>query len=94
MVTLSARLQPTNVQDGQVEPKLVNVSRVVTAWSFHNELEPNTTEIQRTNMGNVVLMLKSLGIDDLLNFDFMDRPPAETLMRTLEQHALGAERPW
>ena len=66
--------------------------RLFTAWSFHNELEPNTTpEIQRTNMGNVVLMLKSLGIDDLLHFDFMDRPPAETLMRALEQlYALGA----
>lgn len=30
-------------------------------------------EIQRTNLGNVVLMLKSLGINDLLNFDFMAR---------------------
>lgn len=48
-------------------------------------------EIQRTNMGNVVLMLKSLGINDLLHFDFMDKPPAETLMRALEQlYALGA----
>jgi len=38
-----------------------------------------------------VLMLKSLGIDNLLDFDFMDRPPAETLMRALEQlYALGA----
>ena len=47
-------------------------------------------EIQRTNMGNVVLMLKSLGINDLLHFDFMDKPPAETLMRALEQlYALG-----
>jgi len=45
----------------------------------------------RTNMSNVVLMLKSLGIDDLLNFDFMDRPPSETLIRALEQlYALGA----
>ena len=42
-------------------------------------------EIQRTNMGNVVLMLKSLGIDDLLHFDFMDPPPPETLIRALEQ---------
>jgi pre-mRNA-splicing factor ATP-dependent RNA helicase DHX16 len=42
-------------------------------------------------MGNVVLMLKSLGINDLLHFDFMDKPPAETLMRALEQlYALGA----
>jgi pre-mRNA-splicing factor ATP-dependent RNA helicase DHX16 len=48
-------------------------------------------EIMRTNMSNVVLMLKSLGIDDLLNFDFMDRPPSETLIRALEQlYALGA----
>lgn len=45
----------------------------------------------RTNMCNVVLMLKSLGINDLLHFDFMDRPPADTLIRSLEQlYALGA----
>jgi pre-mRNA-splicing factor ATP-dependent RNA helicase DHX16 len=36
-------------------------------------------------------MLKSLGINDLLHFDFMDPPPAETLLRALEQlYALGA----
>jgi hypothetical protein len=33
----------------------------------------------------VVLMLKSLGIHDLIHFDFMDPPPAETLIRALEQ---------
>ena len=55
-------------------------------------MEPNTVpEILRTNMGNVVLMLKSLGINDLLSFDFMDRPPADALIRALEQlYALGA----
>jgi pre-mRNA-splicing factor ATP-dependent RNA helicase DHX16 len=42
-------------------------------------------------LGTVVLMLKSLGIDDLINFDFMDPPPPETLIRALEQlYALGA----
>lgn len=36
-------------------------------------------------------MLKSLGINDLIGFDFMDPPPTETLMRALEQlFALGA----
>jgi len=36
-------------------------------------------------------MLKSLGIDDLIHFDFMDPPPAETLIRALEQlYALAA----
>ena len=66
--------------------------RLYTAWSFQNELDPNTVpEIQRTNLGNVVLMLKSLGINDLMHFDFMDPPPAETLLRALEQlYALGA----
>lgn len=66
--------------------------RLFTAWSFQHELEPNTVpEILRTNMGNVVLMLKSLGINDLLHFDFMDRPPAYALIRALEQlYALGA----
>ncbi|TPX49811.1 hypothetical protein SeMB42_g00606 [Synchytrium endobioticum] len=66
--------------------------RLYTAWAYQNELDENTVpEIQRTNLGNVVLLLKSLGINDLVNFDFMDPPPAETLIRALEQlYALGA----
>eukprot|EP01043_Picozoa_sp_COSAG02_P045924 COSAG02_NODE_4248_length_5586_cov_74.948424_3_plen_1100_part_00 len=66
--------------------------RLYTAWSFHNELdEDQVPEIQRTNLGSVVLLLKSLGINDLIHFDFMDPPPAETLIRALEQlYALGA----
>ncbi|XP_071097598.1 pre-mRNA-splicing factor ATP-dependent RNA helicase DHX16-like [Haliotis cracherodii] len=66
--------------------------RLYTAWAYKNELEDNTIpEIQRTNLGNVVLLLKSLGINDLINFDFMDAPPHETLVLALEQlYALGA----
>lgn len=66
--------------------------RLYTAWAYQHELEESTVpEIQRTNLGNVVLMLKSLGINDLINFDFMDPPPTETLLRALEQlYALGA----
>ncbi|OLL22165.1 Pre-mRNA-splicing factor ATP-dependent RNA helicase-like protein cdc28 [Neolecta irregularis DAH-3] len=66
--------------------------RLYTKWAFNNELDGNTTpEIQRTNLGNTVLLLKSLGINDLIDFDFMDPPPAETLIRALEQlYALGA----
>jgi pre-mRNA-splicing factor ATP-dependent RNA helicase DHX16 len=66
--------------------------RLYTAWAYQNELEENTTpEIQRTNMTSTVLLLKSLGINDLMSFDFMDAPPAETLIRALEQlYALGA----
>ncbi|KAM4815193.1 pre-mRNA-splicing factor ATP-dependent RNA helicase DHX16-like, partial [Thomomys bottae] len=63
-----------------------------TAWAYHHELEETTVpEIQRTNLGNVVLLLKSLGIHDLVHFDFLDPPPYETLLLALEQlYALGA----
>lgn len=66
--------------------------RLYTAWAYKHELEDNTVpEIQRTNLGNVVLLLKSLGINDLIHFDFMDPPPHETLVLALEQlYALGA----
>eukprot|EP00941_MAST-03F_sp_MAST-3F-sp1_P003949 g3949.t1 len=66
--------------------------RLFTAWSYKNELADNTVpEIQRTNLCSVVLMLKSLGINDLVNFDFMDPPPASVLMIAFETlYALGA----
>ena len=39
----------------------------------------------------MALLLKSLGINDLIHFDFMDPPPPETLVLALEQlYALGA----
>lgn len=66
--------------------------RLFTKWAYQNELEENTVpEIQRTNLANVVLLLKSVGINDLLNFDFLDPPPTDTLIRSLELlYALGA----
>lgn len=66
--------------------------RLYTKWAYYNELDDNNTpEIQRTNLNSVVLLLKSLGINDLIEFDFMDPPPAETLIRALENlYALGA----
>ena len=66
--------------------------RLYTSWAYAHELDAQTVpEVQRTNLGSVVLLLKSLGIDDMIHFDFMDAPPAETLVRALEQlYALGA----
>ncbi|KAF5352904.1 hypothetical protein D9758_007882 [Tetrapyrgos nigripes] len=66
--------------------------RLFTKWAFANELQEDTVpEIQRTNLGMVVLLLKSLGINDLIGFEFLDPPPGETLMRALELlYALGA----
>ncbi|KAL2650957.1 hypothetical protein R1flu_019085 [Riccia fluitans] len=59
--------------------------RLYTEKSFQNDLHPQTyPEILRSNLANVVLTLKKLGIDDLVHFDFMDPPAPETLMRALE----------
>ncbi|GFR16083.1 pre-mRNA-splicing factor ATP-dependent RNA helicase DHX16 [Trichonephila clavata] len=65
--------------------------RLYTAWAYQHELEDNTIpEIQRVNLGNAVLLLKSLGINDIIHFDFLDPPPHESLVLALEQlYALG-----
>ncbi|KAJ9621488.1 hypothetical protein H2203_006974 [Taxawa tesnikishii (nom. ined.)] len=66
--------------------------RLYTKWAYYNDLPESTTpEIQRTNLSSVVLLLKSLGINDLLNFDFLDPPSPDTLIKSLEQlYMLGA----
>ncbi|KAK1296057.1 putative pre-mRNA-splicing factor ATP-dependent RNA helicase [Acorus calamus] len=59
--------------------------RLYTAYSYHHDMDDNTVpEIQRTNLANVVLTLKSLGIHNLVDFDFLDPPPSEALLRALE----------
>jgi pre-mRNA-splicing factor ATP-dependent RNA helicase DHX16 len=60
--------------------------RLYTKFAYMNEMDESTTpEIQRTNLNGVVLQLKSLGINDLLDFDFMDPPPTEALIGALNQ---------
>ncbi|KAL1956699.1 hypothetical protein VTO42DRAFT_6849 [Malbranchea cinnamomea] len=63
-----------------------------TESAFKNELYQQTIpEIQRTNLSNTVLLLKSLGVKDLLDFDFMDPPPQDTISTSLyDLWALGA----
>jgi pre-mRNA-splicing factor ATP-dependent RNA helicase DHX38/PRP16 len=57
-----------------------------TDRQFREELmESAVPEIQRTNLSNVVLLLKSLGIKNLLDFAFMDPPPQENIMNSLYQ---------
>lgn len=63
-----------------------------TERAFRDELYIATIpEIQRTNLANTVLLLKSLNIRNLLDFDFMDPPPQETISTSLfDLWALGA----
>jgi pre-mRNA-splicing factor ATP-dependent RNA helicase DHX16 len=66
--------------------------RLYTSSSYENELEDdNVPEIQRNNLISMILLMKSLDINNLLDFDFMDPPPHEILIKALEQlYALGA----
>ena len=60
--------------------------RLYTHRQYQEELmESAVPEIQRTNLSNVVLLLKSLGIKNLLNFHFMDPPPQDNIMNSLYQ---------
>lgn len=66
--------------------------RLYTKWSYENEMDGETgPELLRSNLSQVVLLLLSLGIDNLMEFDFLDAPPPQALLRSLEHlYALGA----
>lgn len=66
--------------------------RLYTEHAFLSEmLDTTPPEIQRTNLANVVLLLKSLGIGRIESFEFMDPPPTSSLESALYQlWVLGA----
>lgn len=66
--------------------------RLYTESAYRNEMLPSPIpEIQRQNLSHTILMLKAMGINDLLNFDFMDPPPAQTMIAALQNlYALSA----
>ena len=60
--------------------------RLYTDTMYRSEMLDSTVpEIQRTNLANVVLLLKSLNVRDLLQFDFMDPPPEVTILNSMYQ---------
>lgn len=63
-----------------------------TEAAFKDEMYIQTIpEIQRTNLSSTILLLKSLGVKDLLDFDFMDPPPQDAITTSLfDLWALGA----
>lgn len=59
--------------------------RLMTRHSFYNDMPESTPpEILRTNLNSVTLLLKSLGINDLLHFDFLDPPAPDAIVKSLE----------
>lgn len=66
--------------------------RLYTEAAYQTEMLPTTIpDIQRENLSHTILMLKAMGINDLINFDFMDPPPVNTMLTALEElYALSA----
>ncbi|SCU78178.1 LANO_0A02322g1_1 [Lachancea nothofagi CBS 11611] len=66
--------------------------RIFTKWSYFNELDPlPKPEILRTNLSQVVLLLLSLGVTDLIDFPLLDKPSIPALSKALENlYVLGA----
>ncbi|CCF59307.1 hypothetical protein KAFR_0G02760 [Kazachstania africana CBS 2517] len=58
--------------------------RLYTESAFYNEMSRNSVpEIQRQNLSHTILMLKAMGINDLINFEFMDPPPKSLMVSAL-----------
>lgn len=60
--------------------------RLYTKNAYLKEMSANTTpEILRQNLSHTILMLKAMGINDVLNFGFMDKPKEEAILKALEE---------
>lgn len=65
--------------------------RLFQESEFDKLVDSTVPEIKRCNLSNVVLQLKALGIDDIIGFDFMEKPSRTAILKSLEQlNLLGA----
>ncbi|KAI0362815.1 P-loop containing nucleoside triphosphate hydrolase protein [Trametes cingulata] len=58
--------------------------RLYTEQAFRQLRLTTPPEITRTDLTTPILQLKSLGIDDLMKFEWVSSPPAESVLRALE----------
>ncbi|XP_062897219.1 probable ATP-dependent RNA helicase DHX35 [Mobula hypostoma] len=64
--------------------------RLCTEETFEKLPESTVPEMQRSNLAPVILQLKALGIDNVLRFNFLSPPPAQSMVQALELlYALG-----
>lgn len=58
--------------------------RLYTRYQYQEELLAMAVpEIQRSSIDSVVLLLKNIGVNDLLKFDFIDPPPEDNIRSSL-----------
>lgn len=94
------RLQVTPISQAQAKQRSGRAGRtgpgkcfrLFTESAYQSEMLPTSIpEIQRQNLSVTILMLKAMGVNDLLHFDFMDPPPTNTMLTALEElYALSA----
>lgn len=67
------------------------VYRLYTEESFEKLMMDTPPDITRSNLCDVVLKLKAIGISNIVKFNFLTAPPSKHLCKTLEfLHALNA----
>ncbi|KAJ4816526.1 RNA helicase family protein [Rhynchospora pubera] len=59
--------------------------RLYPESEFVKMVDSTVPEIKRCNLSNVVLQLKALGVDDIIGFDFMEKPSRMAIVKSLEQ---------
>ena len=65
--------------------------RLYTEQDYLRLQPSNTPEILRCDLSQALLTMKARGVDDVLNFPFLDRPPREALEKALMHlYRLGA----
>lgn len=65
--------------------------RLFTEPAFEQLVPETVPEIKRCSLNSVILQMKMMGIDDVINFEFMDRPSTESIVKSqLVLFQLGA----
>lgn len=65
--------------------------RLYPESEFWKLMDSTVPEIKRCNLSNVVLQLKALGFDDIIGFDFMEKPSRSAIKQSLQElYLLGA----
>jgi pre-mRNA-splicing factor ATP-dependent RNA helicase DHX16 len=66
--------------------------RLYTKYSYYNELEASQTpDILRSNLTQTVLLMMSLNIPNIIDFDWLDSPSPNSLIKSIETlYQIGA----